>query len=356
MYKRWLMIVSMIILLTVVSGCWPRVMYTISGQVIDQDNQGMAGVSIQVTVKPEDVGVAPYVLSTTTDSTGAWQAKVDPGLVKASATKDQWVFTGNYEQGASSVTRFDFIGAPEGVMHFPDPNFEAGVRWNLQKPEGDIMVSDMLKIDRFGTMGMNVSSIEGIQYLLYASFIDLSYNQITDISPLLKLKKNLSQLILNGNTIKNLDILQQIDIIDLLCEDCHLSNLDFINNMDLKMFFVGKNQISDISPLKNQVHIDYLRLNANNISDISALANLKNVETLDLSVNQIEDISVIKNLRKLQYLYLDANQISNISVLLKLPNLCMVSLKNNPKLDLSPGSSAWNVIMKLKERKVEVDY
>jgi predicted HNH restriction endonuclease len=67
-------------------------------------------------------------------------------------------------------------------------------------------------------------------------------------------------------------------------------------------------------------------LNKNNITDISVLKNLSNLIKLDLRKNKIADISALKNLSKLVKLDLGKNQITDISALKNLPNLTKLRL------------------------------
>lgn len=153
---------------------------------------------------------------------------------------------------------------------FKDKNLEKVIREVINKPTGDIFKSDVEEI------------IE----------IDLSNNQITDITPLKNLT-NLTTLGLSANQI--------IDITPLK------------NQTNLSDLYLFENQIIDITPLENLTNLTILNLGCNQITDIVPLKNLTNLTYLELTENQITDISPLKNLIKLNGLYLESNQITDYS-------------------------------------------
>ncbi|MBC7569567.1 MAG: leucine-rich repeat domain-containing protein [Spirosoma sp.] len=103
--------------------------------------------------------------------------------------------------------------------------------------------------------------------------LDLSYNQITDISFLASLTR-------------------------------------------LQTLYLSDNQITDISFLASLTTLQTVNLSDNQITDYSFLASLTRLQALDLSYNQITDISFLASLTTLQTLDLSNNQITDISSLL----------------------------------------
>jgi internalin A len=149
-------------------------------------------------------------------------------------------------------------------------------------------------------------------------FLNLSSNQLSDISPLSSLV-NLTFLNLSSNQIRDISPLSS------------LVNLSLLN--------LSSNQISDISPLSNLRNLSLLYLVNNQISDISPLSSLVNLTLLNLSSNQISDISPFLSSNSLSSLDLSSNRISNISPLSSLVNLSLLDLMNNQISDISPLSS-----------------
>ena len=234
------------------------------------------------------------------------------------------------------------------VVEFEDSNLEEVVRDKINKPEGDILLDDVLDIEELEAPGKDIESIEGIQYLSNLKVLDLgSYydsdkeifktNQIGDISP--------------------------------------LSNL---TNLELLRF--QKNEVSDISPLENLTNLTGLRLEGNEVSDISPLENLTNLEWLGFSSNKVSDINPLENLIKIWGLFFNDNEVSDIGSLENLTNLSWLEFSRNEvsdisplvendgfgdgddidmrenRLDLTPGSEDMNNIQELIDRGVDVEY
>jgi hypothetical protein len=101
----------------------------------------------------------------------------------------------------------------------------------------------------------------------------LSYNQISDIGPLVRLKK-------------------------------------------LESLYLSHNQINEVGPpLDGLTDLKYLSLDSNQINDISALTGLKKLESLYLHNNQISDIGPLAQIDSIPRLYLQNNLIQDASPL-----------------------------------------
>lgn len=331
MKAKNLAIVLAICAVIFLSGCGGPT-YTISGKVINVDGQGLGGVNLTII---SSFNTRQETILAKTDETGAWSAVVQEGAVSVETTKAGWTFTPLEKNINRTESDLEIIGALEGPINFTDPSLEAVVREKIAKTSGDILVSDVIGIKSFDASLKGISSLEGIEYFLSANTIFLNGNQISDISPLVKLQKNLDELWLDHNRIENIELLA---------------------NLHLKYLLLGYNGVSDMSFLKNLTSLKWLRIEANDIADISFLHDLQSLQYLYLATNQIEDISVLANLTQLEEVNLDGNQLTQINVLLDLPNLKTVSLKNNPKLLLTQESAGLKVIEDLEKRGVTVEY
>ena len=122
----------------------------------------------------------------------------------------------------------------------------------------------------------------------------------------------------------------------------NLTGLEFaINLIELHL---GRNKVSDVSPLSNLTKLTYLDLGLNwQISDISPLKNLTNLTFLNLRINRISDISPLENLKNLIELDLRENKISDISPLSALMRLRYLDVQHNLLLDISPLSKLKNL-------------
>ncbi|MEG4440369.1 leucine-rich repeat domain-containing protein [Microcoleus sp. AT9_B4] len=153
---------------------------------------------------------------------------------------------------------------------------------------------------------------EANQILSSSNELDLSHNQISDITPLQSLT-NLTSLTVCCDRISDITPLQS------------LTNLT-----ELNLYY--NNQVSDITPLQFLTNLTELNLYYNNqISDITALQSLTNLTHLTLFDNQISDITALQSLTNLTSLVLRDNQISDLTPLQSLTNLTVLCVNFTPE-------------------------
>jgi len=118
-------------------------------------------------------------------------------------------------------------------------------------------------------------------------------------------------------------------------ETLDLSNnniLDISNLKGLKKitsFFISNNKIIDISPVENFTELVGLALSSNKIIDITPISNLNKLQFIELSNNKIVNISALSKLHELYNISLNNNKISDISPLKELSKLATIDLQNN---------------------------
>lgn len=100
-------------------------------------------------------------------------------------------------------------------------------------------------IEEFELSGSDINDLEGVQFCLHATSIDVSDNRISDLSPLAGLA-NLEELNLSDNQIGYIDV---------------LSNLT-----GLRTLFLSNNLIEDIAPLFELEKLEYVDLSGNSIT------------------------------------------------------------------------------------------
>ncbi|CAL6035630.1 leucine-rich_repeat domain-containing protein [Hexamita inflata] len=147
--------------------------------------------------------------------------------------------------------------------------------------------------EEFKFYGRSIEHIYLVSFLTNLTELNLSENNISDISTIYKLK-NLKKLDLRDNCIKDISALQSFT---------------------------------------DQIQLAELDLQNNNISDISSISKLKNLKELDLRSNSIEDISALQSLPDLTHLYLQQTRITSYT--LALPNLVYLKLGYNKLQDIS---------------------
>lgn len=124
--------------------------------------------------------------------------------------------------------------------------------------------------------------------------------------------------------------------------------------ISVQLIDLGKNEISDLTPLAGLKLLQSLSLNENKIESIEPLKDLEKIQLLDLSGNQIKDISPIAKMKNIRTVYLSNNQIEDVQVLGELPKIWTLYLKANPIKDWSPvGKLTWLTSLNLAECSIE---
>ncbi|MEW6497808.1 MAG: leucine-rich repeat domain-containing protein, partial [Cyanobacteriota bacterium] len=185
--------------------------------------------------------------------------------------------------------------------------------------------------------------------LLNCTMLNLSDNEITDLSPLSGLT-NLTQLYLTGNEITDLSPLSGLtNLTQLYLNYNQINDLSPLSGLtNLTQMYLDNNQITDLSPFSRLTNLTQMDLDNNQITDLSPLSRLTNLTQLDLNSNQITDLSPLSGLINLTQLTLYNNQITDLSPLSGLTNLIELTLSNNQITDLSPLSG----LTKLTELKL----
>ena len=90
------------------------------------------------------------------------------------------------------------------AVYFPDNALESAVRASLGQPFGPLYRSDLAKVREVQAAGLNIASLEGLQYCTSLTVLNLRGNQIPAIPPLASLV-NLVRLDLGENKIGNIE-------------------------------------------------------------------------------------------------------------------------------------------------------
>ena len=169
------------------------------------------------------------------------------------------------------------------VVKFADAKLEAAIREELNKPSGELTITDLASI---------------------ADMLDLSGQDISDITPLRYMKK-LTYLVLNDNNITDISALQGL--------------------RRLRALKLKNNRITDISAVQETPNLVYLDLNGNQIKDITPVRSLKDLTTLSLSNNPVSDLRPLEDMKQLRMLYIDGVSLQE-SDLQPLLHLCQSNL------------------------------
>ena len=179
-----------------------------------------------------------------------------PNTVEASVAGIEGTLTFNAVAGAA--------------VNIPDPNLRAAVEMEIRKAEGEpIAPAEMLTLTCLKTPEVGIRNLTGLESATSLTGVDLSDNNISDISPVAGLT-NLKWIDLEGNNISD------------------ISSVGGLTN--LTGLFLESNNISNISPVAGLTNLTHLFLQDNNISDISSVGGLTNLTELFLQDNNISDI------------------------------------------------------------------
>jgi hypothetical protein len=200
---------------------------------------------------------------------------------------------------------------------FPDPEFLYCVSIDSGQDGSTICDADLPGVTSLGgnacrnNFSVEViddegGGIEGIQYLTNLTDIDLSGNNISDLSRLSELT-SLQTINLRNNSISDLSPMSGLT---------NVTTLDLGNSSVFPQGWTYRNAVVDTTPLNSMDNLTYLDLYGNNVSDLGGISGMSALQYLDLSNNNISDLSTAdwSGLSSLQTLYL-SNDYSMFDIL-----------------------------------------
>ena len=286
----------------------------------------------------------------------SWSGDVD-AVADVTAASTTISISGDYSITAA-------FGEDE-VVSFVDPYLEKAVRETIGIRERPIYALDMERLTALDGVGRGISSLSGLEYGGHLRRLDLTQNQISDISPLTDLTK-LTELVIGNNQISDISPLAGLtSLVGLSLWGNRISDISALESLtNLTWLSLEANQLSDISPLAHLTNLTELGLMRNEISDLSPLDYLTRLRDLSVTINSVSDVSLVPNVAnltalglsfsqisdaelhqladlkpKLRRLWLTDNQLSDISALASLTNLQALWLANNQLSDISPLAS-----------------
>ncbi len=134
--------------------------------------------------------------------------------------------------------------------------------------------------------------------------------------------------------LNRITTLSQIGVQKISQKIVSIEGIQYLNN--LKIFSVGGNQISDLSPLKDLKSLCEVSLPFNQITDLTPLSSLTNLQRINLSYNQIIDLEPLEYLSSLYALEIKSNYINNLTPISKLKELRTLDITGNCIRELWP--------------------
>ena len=233
---------------------------------------------------------------------------------------------------------------PVLIMH---PALRAVVRKELRLSNVVPLTEDNIKqLTRLHAWKKGIVNVQGLEFAVNLTELDLAGNPIEDINPLQELI-NLTRLGLGATNLSDSDLSLLSELTDLrylglwsnqISDISPLASLTSLVALDL-----GGNQISDLSPLSELTDLVELALGDNQISDLSPLSVLMELRNLSLSNNPLSDLRPLSNLVNLEALELAYCRISDVSPLAGLVNLRVLKLHHNLTRDFSALSGLTNL-------------
>lgn len=112
--------------------------------------------------------------------------------------------------------------------------------------------------------------------------------------------------------IKGLDEIKELKFLNL--SNNQLSDLTSLERLlNLKVLNLAYNNIRSIHELGNLEALEYLNLSNNAITDLTGISKLTKLKTLNLSNNQLSNVEELNSLENLKKIYLQGNNIEQSS-------------------------------------------
>lgn len=254
---------------------------------------------------------------------------------------------------------------------FYDTKIEAIVRSILNRPTGDILYKDIIKVTRLSNFDSAGKPIEGYirkldDLLAMKSLTELVLNNepvltgfgvFSSLTALKNVTLNgcgiddnelkdicaatwITTLMVDKNQISDLTQLTQLSQLqNFSASDNRIASVEAFGVLTgIRQLNLSKNSLTNIDSLSKLTAVTSLDISGNSISDFNTLLSLKAVEDLKLSSNKIADLSGISVLSGLKNLYIAENLITDIAPLSQVRSLSILDLSKNNIKNLDPIS------------------
>jgi len=216
-------------------------------------------------------------------------------------------------------------------LQFEDPALAQCVRETAAANDW-LEVGDALKLRCNNPSGKGIESLVGIEHMVELAEINLSFNQISDLEPLVPLAR-LEILDLSHNRIARVPVFRSAPALRRIELNYNqIESLDWLTAehfLALEGLSIGHNHVTDITNIPALDGISELSIRDNRIVDLEPLWQLQDLVMLDAGKNLIEDISGIGALGQLRRLFLDRNKIVSLDGIEALHDLEELDLAYN---------------------------
>ena len=210
----------------------------------------------------------------------------------------------------------------------------------LNKDPQNISLEDLENIKEISIWGENIISPEDEivwesnpgNYVSSIIINGSAYNKRGEIDSLEDFRnmKNLKSLSLVKQDIKDLSPIKDLKIVHLFLNDNFIEDISPIQDMQsLYTLEIGGSPIENLNPLISANNIAELDISST-CSSIDFLKDMTNLKELIAKNLKVQDLGALKNLYKLEKLNLENNRISKINDIVNLENLEYLNIASNP--------------------------
>jgi len=197
---------------------------------------------------------------------------------------------------AAPAPKKDVVCSKDATVTITNPDLEAQIRFQAQKPTGTLTKADLARIKT-----LKLTEVKGMDELdpcLFPEFkalkgLYLPPGKISDITPL-KFLSNLESLRLAATLVKDLT---------------PLSSLGKLDRLD-----IGRTPVSDLSPLTGCVNLTELQIDETEVTDLTPLSKLTKLEMLQMKRTRITDLSPLRGLKSLKTLYVAESPVNDTAL------------------------------------------
>lgn len=246
-----------------------------------------------------------------------------------------WVVTIDWEETYDAKGQdFDDIFIENDETGIPDKVFYEYLLQSYDtNQDGRLSKAEAYRITTIRLYNSGVKSISGIENLSNLCGIWLEGNEISDLSPLQRLKAPLRMLWMANNQIDNLNPLKTLNLETCVCDFSgnKIEHLEFAEGKTIQSLYVDDNQITSLKGI-NHSDISVLFVQNNQLKTLEGLYNSK-IQSLNISGNQLTSLNGMEQLdgECLDSFVADDNQITTLEPLKKLGTLMChyFSMENN---------------------------
>ncbi|PLR67940.1 hypothetical protein CYJ36_11525 [Bacillus sp. UMB0893] len=220
---------------------------------------------------------------------------------------------------------------------------------------------DMLRVYWLDLMFTDVKDLSDLKFAKELEWLSITENESAlDLEPLKELEK-LFGISISHSKIEDygkLKELKHLTNLEIFGND--LTDLSFIKELrNIEFLSLSDNKITDLSVFNDASlnQLFSLILSNNHISNLDGIQGLKDqLMMLDVSRNPVESIADLADFTELTELNLEKTSVEDLEPLLTLSSLEFVYLYGIKGMDFSEGSEAYQIIQRLIENGVIVEY